>query len=152
MTLHTIWTITDPRHTSELRRANEDRSAAIVATFRPLLRASEVIRGLLGAASREIARRRCRMATLRQFARMSTRDLEDIGLTPGDVTHFAAGGELPAPQPAAPTGPAPVATTAPARPAAAFRIRDLARAFHPRGPATDTRSPSKDPTPARRAA
>lgn len=116
MTLHILTTYSSPQYDAHLRRIREARSAAFWAAIGPLRRVIGQIADGVSAAARFITEQRQRVATLRSLERMSTRELEDIGLSRADLLAFEAGEEI-----RRPSDPAAHSAVEPVRPAPAQR-------------------------------
>lgn len=86
MTSHYIWMIGNPQLEGHLRRANEERSAAVYAFVQWVGRVvSGTGRGVAAAVRRAQRRRR----TYRELSGLSDRALQDIGLTRHELGHVA---------------------------------------------------------------
>ena len=81
-----IWINANPEYRDQLRRANEARSAAVYAAWRGVLRTlGGAVRGVVAAFDEARRRRRTYFA----LNELSDRQLQDIGLTRGDIHSVA---------------------------------------------------------------
>lgn len=110
MTNAAIWTISDPAYAALLRRASEERSAAVYAALAPLRRAASWLAELAAQGGTRLRRMREAARTVRALSALSDHSLADIGLTRRDVDALAAG--LPVPKSAAAAAPADLAADA----------------------------------------
>lgn len=90
MALHYVWLSANPDLQPYLRRAREERAAAVYATWKAVTGA---IAAAFGALAETIRRARRAQRTLDALSGLSDRQLADIGLTRGEiraVAHAAA--------------------------------------------------------------
>lgn len=89
MAYHYIWMSNQPHLAGFLRRANEERSAAIYATFRGIGRGIRLVGAAVTGFLARQARKQRERAAIRDLEALDDRLLKDIGVARGEIRRVA---------------------------------------------------------------
>ncbi len=89
MAYHYLWLSSNPDLADQLRRANEERSAAFYQAFARLWRRLAALKNVVAPVAGWLRRRVRERAALRELAALDDYSLKDIGVSRGEIQRIA---------------------------------------------------------------